>query len=287
MNSEIHRFKVGSFECMAVSDGTFAYPDHSFFINAPKQRLDQVLREHSIQTNEIIAPWTCLLINTGEHRVLVDTGGGAGLMPSVGKLIPYLRAEGVENAEIDRVILTHGHPDHIGGNTDAEGKPAFPNARYNMWKDEWEFWTSDPDLGQLQVGEDLKQLMLALAGKNLPPIEGQLDLIERETEILPGIRAIAAPGHTPGQMALAISSDNEELLYISDAVLNPIHLEQPEWYPAFDLAPEQAMATRRQLLARVAAEKALVIACHFPFPSLGHIIEMGEAWQWQPIEKMA
>jgi glyoxylase-like metal-dependent hydrolase (beta-lactamase superfamily II) len=287
MNTEIYPFKVGTFECIAVSDGTFAYPDHSFFVNAPKDRLEQALREHNIQPGEIIAPWTCLLINTGQHRVLVDTGGGAGLAPSVGKLLPYLQAEQIETVEIDRVILTHGHPDHIGGNTDTEGKPAFPNARYSMWKDEWDFWTSDPDLAQLQVGEDLKQLMLALARKNLPPIQGQLDLVERETEILPGIRAVAAPGHTPGHMALAISSDNEQLLYMSDAVLNPIHLEQPEWYPAFDLAPEQAMATRRQLLARVAAEQALVIACHFPFPSLGHIIQRGEAWQWQPIEKMA
>lgn len=287
MNSEIYRFKIGSFECIAVSDGTFAYPDHSFFMNAPRERLEQVLREHSIQTREITAPWTCLLINTGKHRVLVDTGGGAGLVPSVGKLIPRLQAERVQTADIDTVILTHGHLDHIGGNTDAEGKSAFPNARYSMWKDEWEFWTSAPDLTQLQVGEDLKQLILAAARKNLPPIQGQLDLIDRDTEILPGIRAIATPGHTPGHMGLAISSDNEQLLYISDAILDPIHLEQPEWYPAFDLAPEQAKATRRQLLARIVAERALVIACHFPFPGLGHVIQKGAAWQWQPLETTA
>ncbi len=287
MNSEIYRFKIGSFECISVSDGTFAYPDHSFFVNAPKERLEKVLREHNIQTGEIMAPWTCLLVNTGKHRVLVDTGGGAGLMPSVGKLIPYLQAEQIQTVDIDTVILTHGHPDHIGGNTDGEGKPAFPNASYSMSKDEWEFWTSDPDLTQLQVKEDIKQLMLALARKNLSPIQGQLDLVERDTEILPGIRAIAAPGHTPGHMALAISSDNEHLLYISDAFLNPIHLEQPEWYPAFDLAPEQAMATRRKLLARIVADKALVLACHFPFPGLGHVIQKGEAWQWRPIETEA
>jgi glyoxylase-like metal-dependent hydrolase (beta-lactamase superfamily II) len=284
MNTEIYRFKVGTFKCIAVSDGSFAYPDHSFFVNAPKERLEQALREHNIQPGEIIAPWTCLLINTGQHQVLVDTGGGAGLMPSVGKLLPNLQAEGIEAVDIDTVILTHGHPDHIGANTDAEGKPAFPNARYIMWKDEWEFWTSEPDLTQLEVEEDLKQLMLALARKNLPPIQGQLDLVERETEILSGIQAIAAPGHTPGHMALAISSGSEQLLYISDAALYPIHLEQPDWYPAFDLAPEQAMATRRQLLDRVAGKKILVIACHFPFPGLGKVIPKGEGWQWQPIE---
>ena len=284
MNTEIYRFKIGTFECIAVSDGTFAYPDHSFFINAPKEQLELVLREHNIQKGEIMAPWTCLLINTGQHRVLVDTGGGAGLVPSVGKLLPNLQAEGIETMDIDTVILTHGHPDHIGGNTDAEGKPAFTNARYCMWKDEWEFWTSEPDLGQLEVEEEIKQTMLMVARGNLPPIQARLDLVEGEKEISPGIHAIAAPGHTPGHMALLISSGGERLLCISDAVLHPIHLEQPDWYPAFDFVPEQAMTTRRQLLDRVVAGKVLVIACHFPFPGLGHIIQKKEAWQWQPIE---
>jgi glyoxylase-like metal-dependent hydrolase (beta-lactamase superfamily II) len=126
--------------------------------------------------------------------------------------------------------------------------------------------------------------MLTFARKNLPPIQGQLDLIDREMEILPGIQAISAPGHTPGHMALAISSGSEQLLCISDSVLYPIHLEQPDWYQVFDLAPEQAMATRRQLLDRVAAEKVMVIAYHFPFPGLGRVIEKEKGWQWQPIE---
>ena len=287
MTNEIYRFKIGTFECIAFNDGTFTYPDHSFFVNAPKERLEQVLRQHNIQAGEIIAPWTCLWINTGEHQVLVDTGGGAGLLPSVGKLVPNLQAQKIRAVDIDTVIITHGHPDHIGGNTDAEGKPAFPKARYVMWKDEWEFWMSNPHLRELEVGEDIKQLMLSLARKNIPPIQGQLYLVDREMEILPGIQVIAAPGHTPGHMALAISSDSKQLYYISDAVLYPIHLEQPDWYPAFDFAPEKAIATKRQLLDRVIAEKALMIACHFPFPGLGHVTQKGEGWQWEAIKTMA
>jgi glyoxylase-like metal-dependent hydrolase (beta-lactamase superfamily II) len=287
MVNEIYRFEIGTFECIAISDGTFAYPDYSFFVNASRERLEQVLRQHNMEPGEIIAPWTCLWINTGEHRVLVDTGGGAGLLPSVGKLLSNLQAQKIRAVDIDTVILTHGHPDHIGGNTDAEGKAAFPNARYVMWKDEWEFWTSTPDLTGLKVGEDLKQLMLAVARKNLPSIESQLYLVDRETEILPGLRAIPAPGHTPGHMALAIASAGQQLFYISDAVLYPIHLEQPGWYPAFDFAPEQAMTTRRRLLDWVAAEKALVIACHFPFPGLGQVTQKGEGFLWEEIKTMA
>ncbi len=284
MNNETFPFKIGNFECIALCDGTFAYSGQTFFVNAPRERLEQALREHDIEPGEIAAPWTCLFINTGQHWVLADTGGGAGPVPSAGRLLPNLQAEGIEPVHIDTVILTHGHPDHIGGSTDAEGRPAFPNARYVMWKDEWEFWTSEPDLARLEVGEDLRQFILMLARKNLPPIKGQLDLLDRETEVLPGIQAIPAPGHTPGHMVLAISSGSERLLYIADAALHPVHLEQPDWYPAFDLAPDKAMATRRQLLDRASAEKALVIACHFPFPGLGHVIQKGEGWRWKPIE---
>jgi len=291
MNTEIHRFKVGTFECMAVSDGTHTYTPPTFpppatflFANAPRERLEQALREHNLQPEqwvEWISPYICVVINTGEHRVLVDTGAD-GLGPNTGKLLQNLQLEGIAPEDIDTVILTHGHPDHIGGNTDAEGKPAFHNARYVMWQGEWDFWTSEQ--AELKLDEHVREVLLKFARKNLPPIQGQLDLVDHETEIVPGIQAIAAPGHTPGHMALAISSGDEQLLCISDVVLHPIHLEQPEWYAAVDFAPEQVMATRRRLLNRAAAEKALVLAFHFPFPGLGHVVQKGEGWQWQPID---
>lgn len=283
MNEEIFPFHIGDFECIAISDGTFVYTDNSFFMNAPKKSMDEVLRKYNIRSGEIPTPWTSLYINTGKNKVLVDTGAGAGSTPTTGKLHQRLQAEGIDLKDIDTVILTHGHPDHIGGNTDASGKSAFPNARYVMWKEEWDFWNSGPDLGQLKLNEDLKHFILMSAGKNLPPIKDQLDLIDHETELLPGIKAIWAPGHTPGHMALVISSGGEKLFHISDTVLYPVHMEQPDWYPAFDYAPEQANATKHKILDRAAAEKSKVFAFHFPFPCLGHVIKKGKGWQWQPI----
>ncbi len=121
------------------------------------------------------------------------------------------------------------------------------------------------------------------ARRNLPPIRDQLELVHHETEIVPGIRVIPAPGHTPGHMAVEITSDSDRLLCISDAVIHPIHLEHPDWYPG-DLVPKQALASRRRLLQRAVVEETLVHAFHFPSPGLGYVVEKGDAWQWQPAE---
>jgi len=289
MRNKNYPFRLGTFKCIVVSDGTHTYlhPIQIFVsVNAPKEHLEQALREHNLDPEkwkQYISSYLSLVINTGQHLVLVDTGAGS-LEPTTGKLISNLKAEGIKPEEIDTVILTHGHPDHIGGNVDGEGRPVFPNARYIMWKDEWDFWTSTPKLSELNIPKHIKELMTTIARNNLLPIQHQLKLIDRETEIVPGIRAIAALGHTPGHMAVTITSNNEQLLYISDGVLHQIHLEQPDWYTAVDFDPEQAVLSRRRLLHLAASKKILVQAFHFSFPGLGYVIRKGHAWQWQPIE---
>lgn len=291
MNNQTYQFKVGNFNCIAVSDGTHTYAPPTFpppaiflFANAPKEQLDQALRQYDLQPEhwtEWVSPYICLVIDTGEHRVLVDTGAGS-LAPSTGKLLQNLQSVGIAREDIDTVILTHGHPDHIGGNTDSEGKLIFTKAQYIMWKDEWDFWNSED--ATLKLNESIREILVGYARKNLPPIQNQLSLVDRETEVLPGIQAIAAPGHTPGQMALAISSEGERLLCVSDAVLHPIHLERPGWCAAVDFDPNQVEATRRKILNKATVENSLMLAFHFPFPGLGHVLQKEKAWQWQPIK---
>jgi glyoxylase-like metal-dependent hydrolase (beta-lactamase superfamily II) len=291
MHTEVYDFKVGPFQCLAVSDGTFTYsapmfpPPASFlFANAEEARLDQMLREHRIERKswtKWTSPYICLLVNTGEYRVLIDTGAD-GLGPQTGRLLQNLHSRGMAPEDIDVVILTHGHPDHIGGITREDGSLAFPNAHYAMWKDEWDFWTSRQ--AEDRLDEHSRDLLLGVARKNLLPIQGQIDLIDHERDIVPGIRAVAAGGHTPGHMALAVSSAGELLLCISDTVLHPIHVERPEWCALVDLVPDQMVATRRRILSQAAVDGALVMAFHFPFPGLGHISRKGEGWKWQPLE---
>lgn len=283
MSNESYRFKVGAIECIAVSDGTFAYAPDAFVANAPVERFEQELRDHNLPSTEVISPYTCLLVNTGKHRLLIDTG--AGFAPTNGKLVDNLASVDIAPADIDTIILTHGHADHIGGATDGTGAPLFPNARYVMWQAEWDFWTQDrPDLGAMPVDDHLRHLLIDFAHAKLPPIRAQLDLIDREVEIVPGVYAIPAPGHTPGHIALLITSGDQQLLHMADTVLHPILMEHPEWQPSFDLIPDQAAATKRRILDRAAADQALTLAFHFPFPGLGRVVQEGAAWRWQPIE---
>jgi len=291
MSSDRHHFDVGGFKCIAISDGTFAYPHPTknvfinFFVNAPEDHLREALKGYDLvpeQWEEYVSPFTCLVISKGQDHILVDTGAG-NLAPTTGRIIPNLKSEGISPEDIDTVILTHGHPDHIGGNVDSEGKPAFPNARYVMWKDEWVFWTTDPDLSGLKIDEHGKGVLVNVAQNALRPIRDQLELIEREVEISPGITAVSAPGHTPGHMAIKLVSEDAKLVHMSDTVLHPIHLEKPEWCSSVAFDPEKVKASRLKLFSEVASEEAMVIFTHFPFPGLGYIIQKGEGWQWQPV----
>ena len=280
MTCDSKRFRVGDVECIAVSDGTFSYPIGWLFSNVPAEQVESSLRDRKLPTSHVESPYTCLLLKSGKRSVLIDTGAD-GLAPTTGNLLRNLEAEGVSPEEITDVILTHGHPDHIGGVLDAGGQPAFPSARYVMSRTEWNFWNDPTALHDSAMDEHMKQLLVGCAKKNLPPLQSHMELFDGEKEIVPGIHAIPAPGHTPGHIALLISSANTQLLHISDAVLNPLHMENPSWRSVFDLDPDCAAITRRGLLDRAAAEKVSVLAYHFPFPGMGRVESRGDAWAWE------
>jgi glyoxylase-like metal-dependent hydrolase (beta-lactamase superfamily II) len=123
-----------------------------------------------------------------------------------------------------------------------------------------------------------------MVSQDLSGLGDRVELLDSEAEIVPGIEAIDAAGHTPGHLALSILSGSDELLYVSDAALHPIHLEHPEWHPVWDFEPSQAIANKRRLFDRAANQHALLLAFHFPpFPSLGHVTKRGTGWRWDPI----
>jgi glyoxylase-like metal-dependent hydrolase (beta-lactamase superfamily II) len=287
------RFGVGQFECVSVSDGALNYPPESLFSNVPLERVEEALRHLDLPTSQVMTPYTCLYIDTGEHRVMVDTGAGdlgahaADVFPgldhstSVTGLLPEnLRAAGIGPLEIDTVIITHAHPDHVGGTLDETGALVFPNAHYYISQQEWEFWRSDA------ATTKAPPVMVDTARRNLDPIKERLTFVEDTSEVIPGVHAIATFGHTPGHIALSIASEGQHLLHVSDAVLYPLHLEHQEWTPVFDMLPEQASASKGRIFDLAAEEDTLVFAHHFPpFPNLGHVCKQAQGWHWQPIER--
>ncbi|MDD1720477.1 MAG: MBL fold metallo-hydrolase [Euryarchaeota archaeon] len=285
MGHGVYKFNVGSFKCATLSDGSFTYPSSAslLFTHAPVEEVRAKLREHHIQLElwtEWISPYTCIAIDTGAHHVLIDTGGGS-LGPDTGHLTHTLATAGITPTEVDSVIITHAHPDHLSGGVGADGASLFPCARFFIHRDEWKFWTSAPDLGALHAEEFVKQMLVTIAQEKLGAIRKQVTLVDGEHEVVPGIRALAASGHTPGHIALSVSSNNSRLLCLADTVLHPLHVEVPEWYASVDLNPERTVSTRYRLLSMAAHEKSLVHAFHFPFPALGYVIPHGERWRWQ------
>ncbi|SPF53696.1 Beta-lactamase domain protein [Candidatus Sulfopaludibacter sp. SbA4] len=276
-------FQVGSICCTVLSDGYFSFPTPWFFPNADPGELTRALDKRRLPRESVLSPYTCLLIEIGRHVVLVDTGGGPS-SPASGALVARLEMAGIRPRDVDTVVLTHAHPDHIGGALNPIGRPAFPNARYVLSEIEWDFWTAArTDLSGLHLPEDLKGAMASTARRCLGALRFQVEPIDGESEIVPGVRAIPAPGHTPGHLAILLSSEGRHLLNVGDAAVHPLHLEQPGWENAFDLSAGVAMATRRDLVERAAAGNMHLMAFHFPFPSVGRVAKLeAGGWEWSP-----
>lgn len=271
-----YRFNIGQFDVLMLHDGGGPRPASGFLASAPQDELAQVIKAQGLDPNAIDAAITPMVINTGSELVLIDTGLGG----ERGDLPARLKEAGIEVDDIDAVIVTHGHGDHVGGIVDANGEFVFPNADYIFWKSEWEYWAGDePRPGAhptawvaLKAHPDL---IVLVGGEN-----------QTEAEIMPGICAVAAPGHTVGHIAVELSSDGEKLLHVADAVHHWFQLDRPEWSPTFDYDPVQSAVTRKAIFERAARDGSLFSAYHFPFPGLGRVDEQGGKFTWEQVGKV-
>jgi len=280
MDQSIYRFTVGKVECIALLDTITEDLVDVLMENVNLDTVEPELAKYGLKKGGIFSyPYTCLFINTGSQRVLVDTGLGDLWTPN-GKLLDCLLEAGVKPADIDIVIISHAHGDHIGGNIDQDGKIKFPKAQWVMAREEWKFWSNLENL------KDLPQFYTEVIQRKLLPLSERFRLVDEETEITPCIFTIPFPGHTPGHLVIAIRSEGQELLYTGDAMLHPLQVDHPDWCAKHwaDLIWEGVIHSRRELYERAASDHSLVLAFHFaPFPSLGHIERAGEGWRWVSI----
>jgi glyoxylase-like metal-dependent hydrolase (beta-lactamase superfamily II) len=280
---ETFRFQVGSCSCVAILDNAVRYPITMFLRNLPRETYVPLLLARGQDPDYLDLPYICLLIEIGRERVLIDTGGGTG-GETPGRLLPNLRALNVEPHQINRVILTHAHGDHIRGCLNEDGTPVFRNARHVIFREEWNFWMSNPTLDELPVDDGFKEKMRVTARKNLDALGAQLDIVSPNAELDPGVTALEAFGHSLGHMAIEIASRDERLLFVADAFVHPLHVEYPETIGITDHRPSGVVTTRLALIENAIRGPALVASSHFPFPGVGRIVAARRGWRWQSIE---
>ncbi|GJM03508.1 MAG: MBL fold metallo-hydrolase [Rhodomicrobium sp.] len=266
----IIRFELGDFEITNILD-TIAMRDGPYPIigeNASEAEVQALMKENLLPETRWQPGFTPTLINTGQELILFDTGNGdAGSVkrPNGGLLLSQLEAAGYKAADIDIVIITHGHGDHISGLLEG-GKPAFPNARYIFGEREYDFWTT------AEMNTDRLKGGAAKFKKMTEPLKEKITFISPGMQVLTGIEPVEAFGHTPGHLAFHIESNGQKLLLWADCAHHHVaSLARPDWHIKFDVDKEEGVKTRKKIFDMAATEKLPVIGFHMPFPSVGFV----------------
>jgi glyoxylase-like metal-dependent hydrolase (beta-lactamase superfamily II) len=280
--SGVRRVKVGAAEVIALNDGVIRRPlGEEFVRNAPLQQVQSLLAAQNLPTAYIDVPYTAFLVLINGQKVLMDTGFADNGGPTTGRLVTNLAQVGLTPADIDVVLISHCHGDHINGLRNKAGTPVFPNARVMVPAPEYDYWMDGARLAAAPPAAQGGFRAVRRAFEGLDP--ARVFLFTPGERVLPGIESIAAFGHSPGHTLFAVRSQGKSFAYIADASHYPaLFVRSPDWQVQFDMNPEMARQSRRRTLEMAASERMLVGGYHFPFPAMGHIEQAAGRFQYLP-----
>jgi glyoxylase-like metal-dependent hydrolase (beta-lactamase superfamily II) len=281
-----YRYKVGTHEVTVVTDGVskFRFPD-GFVANKSRDEVNAGWAELYGTKDEMVVPYTPIAVNTGSKLVVIDTGTGEANFErskgSAGQFHSNLKAAGIQPDQVDTVIISHFHGDHINGLLDKDNKLAFPKAEILVPAAEWKYFMDDAEMGK-QTSDRMKGVFAGLR-KVFDALGRKVTQYEAGKEVAPGITSVATYGHTPGHMSFVIAQGNSKVFVQSDVTNIPLFVRNPGWHLMFDQDPQMAEATRRKTYDMVAAEKMMVQGFHYPFPALAYIEKSGNGYREVPV----
>lgn len=275
-----HNFNLGDMQVSVVSDGYLGFGDgRKYMIGPSKEEMGEQLKAHFLDPENMILEENITVVNNGSKIAIIDTGMGASKMfgDTTGRLPANLAAAGIDPAAIDAVILSHCHPDHAGGLVDADGKSVFPNAQVYVNEADFKFWTDESKLSG-----DLKPFV-ELARTNLLPHKDRIEFLKDGQEVITGVTAIDAPGHTVGHTMFMLSSGDKSLAVTCDCAHHSVLMvETPKIEFAYDTDSKQAVESRLKIWDMLATDRIPFVAFHFPWPGVGNLAKNGDGYRYFP-----